>query len=43
MPTRLSIGLWMAPETLKFHEALIRLLKGMISAWEDWIKSQKQK
>jgi hypothetical protein len=33
----------MAPETLRLHEALLRLLKGMVSAWEEWIRLQKQK
>ena len=27
--------------TIKLHEVLIRLAKGMISAWEDWLKSVK--
>ena len=30
----------MNPSTKKFHETLIRLLKGCLSAWEDWLKSQ---
>ncbi len=33
----------MAPETVKFHEVLIRLMKGVLSAWEEWLKAQKQK
>lgn len=30
----------MSPATRTLHEALIRLAKGMISAWETWLKSQ---
>jgi hypothetical protein len=30
----------MSPATRKLHEALIRLAKGMLSAWEEWLKSQ---
>jgi hypothetical protein len=30
----------MTPSTLKFHETLIRLAKGMLSAWEAWLKDQ---
>jgi hypothetical protein len=29
----------MKPATRKFHESLIRLAKGMLSAWEDWLKA----
>lgn len=29
--------------TIQFHETLIRLLKGAISAWEKWLETQKQK
>jgi hypothetical protein len=29
----------MSPVTAKLHESLIRLIKGMVSAWEDWLKS----
>lgn len=32
-----------SPATIQFHEALIRLLKGAISAWEKWLKEQYQK
>ena len=32
----------MSESTQKLHEALIRLLKGMLSAWEDWLRTQKQ-
>lgn len=28
--------------TVKLHESLIRLAKGMISAWEVWLKEKKQ-
>lgn len=28
----------MHPATRKLHEALIRLVKGMITAWEQWLK-----
>lgn len=27
-----------SPATRKLHETLIRLLKGMITAWEEWLK-----
>lgn len=30
----------MSPATRKFHETLIRLAKGMLTAWEEWLKSQ---
>lgn len=29
----------MNPPTIKFNTALIRLAKGMISAWEEWVKA----
>lgn len=29
----------MTPATRSLHEALIRLAKGMIKAWEDWLKA----
>ena len=32
----------MMPETIKLHETLIRLLKGIISAWEEWLKARKK-
>jgi hypothetical protein len=32
----------MKPHTIKLHEMLIRLAKGMLSAWEDWLKEVKQ-
>lgn len=28
---------------LKLHEQLIRLAKGMIKAWEEWLEAMKQK
>ena len=28
--------------TISLNEQLIRLAKGMISAWENWVKAQKQ-
>jgi len=31
----------MNPASAELHEALIRLLKGMLSAWEKWLKAQK--
>ena len=31
----------MSPATVKLHETLIRLVKGMISAWEEWLKSAR--
>lgn len=30
----------MSPATRKLHEALIRLFKGVISAWSDWLEAQ---
>jgi hypothetical protein len=32
----------MSPATVQLHEALIRVLKGMISAWEKWLEAMKQ-
>lgn len=26
--------------TIKFHRSLIRLAKGMISAWEEWLQAE---
>lgn len=31
----------MNPATRKLHETLIRLLKGVTTAWEEWLKSQR--
>jgi hypothetical protein len=33
----------MSPATLELHEALIRLVKGAITAWERWLEKQKQR
>jgi hypothetical protein len=30
----------MNPATRELHQTIIRLLKGVISAWEKWLKSQ---
>lgn len=30
----------MTPATRELHETIIRLLKGVLSAWEKWLKSQ---
>jgi len=27
---------------IKLHETLIRLAKGMISAWEEWLREKKK-
>lgn len=32
----------MSAETKKFQLSLIRLLKGMLSAWEEWVQSQQE-
>jgi hypothetical protein len=32
----------MKPATRKLHEALIRFIKGMIAAWEIWLKEQTE-
>jgi hypothetical protein len=29
--------------TIKLHETLIRMAKGMLTAWEAWLKEQIQK
>ena len=29
----------MTPATRELHETIIRLLKGVLSAWEKWLKS----
>ena len=31
----------MSPATYKLNAALIRLAKGMISAWESWVKEHQ--
>lgn len=30
----------MNPATRKLHQTLIRLLKGCLNAWEEWLNSQ---
>jgi hypothetical protein len=30
----------MTPATRELHQTIIRLLKGVISAWEKWLKAQ---
>lgn len=30
----------MSHSTRKLHESLLRLAKGMLSAWEEWLKVQ---
>ena len=32
----------MTPTTIKFNAALLRLAKGMLSAWEEWLRAQAQ-
>jgi hypothetical protein len=29
------------PATQRLHESLIRLFKGVITAWEEWLKAHK--
>lgn len=31
----------MTASTRKLHETLIRLSKGLVKAWEEWLKEQK--
>lgn len=31
-----------SPSTIKLHAALIRLAKGMISAWEQWLQAHQE-
>lgn len=31
----------MKPATIKLNKSLIRLAKGMISAWDEWIKEKE--
>lgn len=31
----------MSQSSIKLHERLIRLAKGLISAWEEWLTEQK--
>lgn len=30
----------MSPTTRELHETIIRLLKGILTAWERWLKNQ---
>jgi|APAra7269097138_1048543.scaffolds.fasta_scaffold00748_17 hypothetical protein len=30
----------MSPSTFKLHEHLIRLVRGIVNAWENWLKEQ---
>lgn len=30
----------MTPATVKFNYALIRLFKGVLKAWEDWLRGE---
>lgn len=30
----------MSPHTRELHETIIRLLKGILSAWEKWLQKQ---
>lgn len=32
----------MTPATVALHETIIRLVKGIINAWERWLESQKK-
>jgi hypothetical protein len=32
----------MKPASLKLHQTLIRLAKGMLSAWEEWVRAHIQ-
>lgn len=31
------------PETIDLHEALIRAVKGAVTAWEKWLEKRKTK
>jgi hypothetical protein len=33
----------MKPETIALHEKIIRLVRGIINAWDDWVQLQKRK
>jgi hypothetical protein len=33
----------LAPEDFEFHERVIRLTKGLVKAYEDWLKAKKAK
>jgi len=32
----------MSPATRELHQTIIRLLKGVITAWEKWLKTQSE-
>lgn len=32
----------MTPATLELHQTVIRLLKGVLTAWEKWLEKQQQ-
>ena len=32
----------MSKTTVKFHRTLIRLLKGVLTAWEEWLDHQEK-
>jgi hypothetical protein len=32
----------LSPASIQLHETLIRLLKGVVSAWEKWLEAMKQ-
>jgi hypothetical protein len=31
----------MSPATVAFHQQVIRLLKGILTAWEEWLERMK--
>ena len=31
----------MTPASIKLHETVIRLVKGIVSAWEEWLKASR--
>ena len=31
----------MHPRTIRLHEAMIKLAKGAVRAWEEWLQSHK--
>lgn len=33
----------MSPATAKLHAAIIRALKGMLAAWDEWLRQQQTK
>jgi hypothetical protein len=32
----------MTPATIRLHQQLLRLAKGMLSAWEEWLTAQAE-